>query len=113
MINFKNVKPKRRSEMDNYQIIMIVLGSGSVLTFVKWIHGKLAAQKKKTEALELGVQALLRDRLYQMYAHYMHEGVAPIYARENFENMYQRYHNLGANGVMDDYYKKFMEIPTE
>ena len=38
---------------------------------------------------------------------------APIYARENFENMYQRYHNLGANGVMDDYYKKFMEIPTE
>ena len=99
--------------MDTYQKIMLVVGSGTGLALVKWIHGKIVAQKKKTEALELGVQALLRDRLYQMYAHYMERGSAPIYARENFENMYQRYHNLGANGVMDDYYKKFMEIPTE
>ncbi len=99
--------------MDIYQKIMIVLGSGTGLALAKWIHGKLVAQHKKTEALELGVQALLRDRLYQMYAHYMEKGSAPIYARENFENMYQRYHNLGANGVMDDYYKKFMDIPTE
>lgn len=99
--------------MDTYQKIMIVLGSGSGLALIKWIHSRYKAAKKKTEALELGVQALLRDRLYQMYAHYMERGSAPIYARENFENMYQRYHNLGANGVMDDYYKKFMEIPTE
>lgn len=99
--------------MDKYQIIMITVGSGSVLAAAKWIHSKLVNQRKKTEALEQGVQALLRDRLYQMYAHYMEKGCAPIYARENFENMYQKYHSLGANGVMDDYYKKFMEIPTE
>lgn len=99
--------------MDAYQIIMVLVGGGTGLAFCKWVHSKLVAQRKKTEALELGVQALLRDRLYQMYAHYTERGTAPIYARENFENMYQRYHNLGANGVMDDYYKKFMDIPTE
>lgn len=99
--------------MDRYQIIMLIAGSGSGLAIAKWIHGKFVTQHKKNEALELGVQALLRDRLYQMYAHYVERGSAPIYARENFQNMYERYHNLGANGVMDDYYKKFMEIPTE
>lgn len=99
--------------MDNYQIIMIILGSGSGLALLKFIHSKFVSQAKRTKALEEGVQALLRDRLYQMYAHYMERGSAPIYARENFENMYKKYHELGANGVMDDYYTRFMEIPTE
>lgn len=99
--------------MDNYQKIMLIVGSGSGLALIKWLHSKFVQQAKKTKALEEGVQALLRDRLYQMYAHYSERGSAPIYARENFENMYQKYHELGANGVMDDYYKKFMQIPTE
>lgn len=99
--------------MQTYQILTLAFGSGTVLALLKYIHGKFAEQKKRTTALEQGVQALLRDRLYQMYSHYMERGSAPIYARENFENMYTKYHELGANGVMDDYYKKFMEIPTE
>lgn len=99
--------------MNTYQALSLALGSGVLLAAVKWIHGTFAKQKKRTEALEYGVQALLRDRLYQMYFHYMEKGSAPLYARENFQNMYEKYHALGANGVMDDYYKKFMEIPTE
>ena len=27
--------------------------------------------------------------------------------------MYKQYHNLGANGVMDDIRAKFLELPTE
>lgn len=99
--------------MGTYQILTLIFGSGTVLALAKFFHGKLVEQKKRTTALELGVQALLRDRLYQMYSHYMERGSAPIYARENFENMYRKYHDLGANGVMDDYYERFMEIPTE
>ena len=99
--------------MDKYQWIMIIAGSGTGLALAKFVHSKFVAQSRKTKALEEGVQALLRDRLYQMYAHYMEKGTAPIYARENFQNMYEKYHSLGANGVMDDYYKKFMDIPTE
>lgn len=99
--------------MGTYQILSLAFGSGILLAAIKWIHSSLSKQKKRTEALEYGVQALLRDRLYQMYFHYMEKGSAPLYARENFQNMYEKYHALGANGVMDDYYHKFMDIPTE
>ena len=74
---------------------------------------KIKKKKKKTESVQLGVQALLRDRLYSTYMKYSEKGYAPIYARENFENMYQQYHTLGANGVMDDIYRKFMALPLE
>ena len=69
--------------------------------------------EKKTESVQLGVQALLRDRLYYNYMKYAEKGYAPLYARENFENMYKQYHILGANGVMDDIYRKFMALPLE
>jgi len=99
--------------MNTYQIFSLLFGSGVVLALFKYLHSKLSEQKTRTTALELGVQALLRDRLYQMYMHYSEKGFAPLYARDNFENLYRRYHELGANGVMDDYYHKFMQIPTE
>ena len=79
--------------------------------------GKLAwtyAKKKRTEneSFRLGVQALLRAQMVNDYNHYAEKGFAPIYARENFENCYQRYHALGVNGVMDDLHAKFLALPT-
>lgn len=60
-----------------------------------------------------GVQALLRAEMIDMYNHYMEKGHAPIYARENFDNLWQQYHALGANGVMGDIRKRFMALPTD
>lgn len=60
-----------------------------------------------------GVQALLRAEMIDMYNHYMEKAHAPIYARENFENLWRQYHALGANGVMDDIKKRFMALPTD
>jgi hypothetical protein len=31
--------------------------------------------------------------------------------RLNVENMYQQYHSLGENGVMDDMHLRFMNLP--
>ena len=95
------------------QILSLLLGSGILVTAFKYVLTKIKANDKKTESVQLGIQALLRDRLYYTYMKYSEKGYAPIYARENFENMYKQYHVLGANGVMDDIYKKFMELPTE
>ncbi len=47
------------------------------------------------------------------YNQWSDKGYAPIYARENFENCWQQYHSLGANGVMDDIHEKFIELPTK
>ena len=99
--------------MSLYQILSLLFGSGLLVTILTAVWRKSKLNEKKTESVQLGVQALLRDRLYYTYMHYQEKGYAPIYARENFENMYKQYHVLGANGVMDDIYRKFMDLPLE
>ena len=99
--------------MSLYQILSLLFGSGLLLTILTAVWRKIKLNEKKTESVQLGVQALLRDRLYSTYMHYQEKGYAPIHARENFENMYKHYHVLGANGVMDDIYRKFMDLPLE
>ena len=66
---------------------------------------------KRIRAIKFGVQAILRDRLYQLFRFCKQRGFANEYERENFENMYKQYHNLGANGVMDDIRVKFLALP--
>lgn len=99
--------------MTVYQILSLVFGSGFLVTIIEIFYKKIKNNEKRTEALKLGVQALLRDRLYAYYNKYSEYKYAPIYAKENFENIYKQYHRLGNNGVMDDIYRKFMELPTE
>ena len=67
----------------------------------------------KIRAISKGVQALLRDRLIQGYKHYRDIGFADEDDRANLENVYVQYHNLGANGVMDDLRNKFLALPVE
>ena len=99
--------------MTLYQVLSLLFGSGLLITILTAVWNKIKVNEKKTESVQLGVQALLRDRLYSTYLKYAEKGYAPIYARENFENMYNQYHTLGANGVMDDIYRKFMALPLE
>ena len=60
-----------------------------------------------------GVQAMLRDRLLQGYRHYEEKGYADYDDRSNMENMYNAYHNLGKNGVMDSMHDKFLKLPEQ
>lgn len=62
-------------------------------------------------AVKTGVQALLRDRLIQGYKFYRAQGWADEDDRSNMENVYQQYHALGANGVMDNLRSKFLDLP--
>lgn len=93
--------------------LSFVFGSGVLVAVCRTYRAKIKANKDEVDALRKGVQALLRDRLYDKYEHYSELGYAPIRARENFENMWEQYHNLGKNGVMDDIHNKFMQLPTE
>jgi hypothetical protein len=47
------------------------------------------------------------------YNYYTQKGYAPIYAKDNFENCWLQYEQLGANGVMKDIYRNFMAMPTQ
>lgn len=94
-------------------ILTLLFGSGLLVSVIRYFLSRIKANDLKTEAVCLGVQALLRDRLIHEYNKYTDRGYAPIYAKENFENMWKQYHNLGVNGVMDEIHETFMKLPTE
>lgn len=94
-------------------ILTLLFGSGLLVTVGRYFMGRIKTIESKNDAVCLGVQALLRDRLIHEYNKYMDMGYAPIYAKENFENMWKQYHNLGVNGVMDEIHGTFMKLPTE
>ena len=64
------------------------------------------------EAIKMGVQALLRDRIIQSYNYHMDLGFCPVYARESIEEMAEQYYNLGGNGVVHQLMDKLSELPT-
>ena len=93
--------------------LSLLFGSGILATVWSFMYSRIKKKNDKDETLRLGVQALLRDKLYDKYDKYTELGYAPIRVRENFENLWLQYHNLGKNGVMDDIHNKFMALPTE
>lgn len=99
--------------MDFKWWISLLFGSGLLITVGKYFINRFKANEQKTEAVCLGVQALLRDRLIHLYNKHAEKGYAPIYAKENFNNMYTQYHNLGENGVMDEIKDKFLALPDK
>ena len=94
-------------------IILSILSASGILGIgTRAILSRLHRQEAQQKALEKGVQALLRDRMLHSYNKYTDLGYAPVYAKENFENMYQQYHGLGGNGVMTKLHVEFMELPS-
>ena len=87
------------------------LGVGSILGGAMWVG--FSKVLKMIGAVTKGTQASLRNSLIQLWDIWSEKGYAPVYIRDNFENMYQQYHNLGANGVIDDIRAKFLALPTE
>ena len=77
------------------------------------LHDDLKELQESDQLQKESMQSILRDRLYELYNICSRKGFASLDERENFENMYQKYHSLGVNGVMDDIHKKFLHLPTE
>lgn len=94
--------------------IIIYVVSLLVSATLGYLTKKIRTINRKNEAVEAGMQALLRDRMIQAYNHYCFDkGYCPIYAKESFINVYNAYHNLGVNGVMDAIKDRVIDLPTE
>lgn len=93
-------------------IITVVTSSGIVGILTKIIIGRLKAIEHKNKALELGVQALLRDRMISMYDEYAPQNSVPLHVKDNFENVWKQYEALGENGVMSRVHETFLAMPT-
>ena len=75
------------------------------------IRDELAPIREDLVILKKGTQAVLRHDLYEMYDKWMKLGYAPSEEKVDFENIYQNYHHLGKNGVMDKMRDKFLALP--
>lgn len=91
----------------NYCIPLIL---GTVIGF---ISTKLKKNKSKEQAIELGVQALLRNELVRRYREYEAKGEMSILDKENMEAMFKQYKNLGGNGTVKHMMDDLFELPTK
>lgn len=91
--------------IDILQIITLI-GFPTIAAFFTYLV-------KRIHAIEHGIQATLRDRLQYLYKSYDRRHYAEIDEKEDWEFMYQQYHALGKNGVMDDTRQKLLALPTE
>ena len=80
--------------------------SGLLMSVVGYLFGLIKNRSKSDKALRKGIQACLR---YSMLMMYQNAGDnVTIEDKNTFEFMYQQYHVLGANGVMDRIYNEYM-----
>lgn len=82
-----------------------------VPAIVSGLVAYMVKQWMQIKALKLGLQALLRAELLKEYRAAKHDGYTRVSDRESWQNMYNQYHTLGANGVMDDIKKRYFALP--
>lgn len=84
---------------------------GVLLTYFSTRWSKIF---KKIDALEYGVQALLRDRMCGMRRYYT-DKQKPIPQQEvdSFEQLYEAYKKLGGNGYVDNIRDEIGKMPHE
>lgn len=86
--------------MDVTQILVAIL-TVVVTPLMGYIVWLLKEQKKDRSAQEKGIMLLLRVQLIEYHDKYMRKGKIPTYAYDNFEDIYECYHELGGNSMAD------------
>lgn len=93
--------------LEQIEISIVMFLLGSVLTF---FASRWANVFKKIDALEFGIQALLRDRILQMHAYYKRkERPIPQQEIDSCEQMFTAYERLGGNGYVKDIRQEIIE----
>lgn len=109
---FRFTDKKGDLRMNTYQILCLAGIPALISGATGYVIASYRKQKSEMKALKSGVQSLLRNELLKEFKEFSKKGYAQVDDRDNFENMYKQYHNLGENGVMDDVRMKFLALPT-
>ena len=114
--------------MPEWLTIVLALGGSSLITcivsaiFGGVVNGAKARKKtsqavademdRRNEILKKGIQALLRHDLNEIYNEWYPRGYCPDDVKVDFQNMYEQYHSLGKNGVMNGKYNAIINLPS-
>lgn len=99
--------------MDIFEMIIAYLIPTTLGAIIGFLTTRLKKNKKKDEAIELGVQALLRNELIRRYREYEEKGEISILDKENMEAMFEQYKNLGGNGTVKHMMDDLLELPIK
>lgn len=102
--------------MENINILQIVFNYIVPLLLggmIGFLSTKMKNHNKKDKAIEEGLVALLRNELVRRYREYEQKGEMSILDKENVEDMFKQYENLGGNGTVKKMYKELLELPTK
>lgn len=86
---------------------------GSVISLCGVIAAQLGRAKRRQEAVELGLQSLLRAELIRQHEKWTVQHYCPIYAKEALRRTYDSYHLLGGNDVATALYHETLELPDK
>lgn len=102
--------------MENINILQIILNYiiplvlGGIIGF---LSNKLKDKNKKEKAIEEGVQALLRNEIIRRYREFETKGEISILDKENLEEMFIQYKNLGGNGTVKKMMDDLLNLKTK
>ena len=99
--------------MDILEIIISYLIPTILGGIVGFITTKLKKNKQKDQAIETGVQALLRNEIIRRYREFETKGEIPILDKENLEEMFVQYKNLGGNGTVKKMMDELLNLDTK
>lgn len=88
--------------LQTYTVVLPIL-----LGYIVWV---LKNQKKSRDANSHGTMLLLRVQLIEYHDKYMALGFIPSYAYENFCEMYDAYHKLNGNGMIEKMKEEVEEL---
>ena len=94
------------------ETIFTLLCSVFTLLF-KRLFKKIKENRERQNAVESGLQALLRNELIRRYREYEEKGEISILDKENMEHMFKEYENLGGNGTVAQMYKEILNLPIK
>jgi hypothetical protein len=100
-------------DLDFWDKILFWVVTGFAGVVFPYLFKKIKGVMKKVTLLEVGVLAILHDRLYQSCSHFINQGYCSLQDRKNLEYMFTAYHGLGGNGTCEDVYNVFCELPYE
>ena len=83
-------------------IVPVAVGAMSGAVVLLW---------KRFNAFQVGLTAMMRDRLIQGLKYWLEKGSLPLEERTSFEKMYEAYHINRGNGVVTDLYERAMALP--
>lgn len=93
-----------------------IIGIPSIFTMTMWCIKKCKQFTQQLVVLAEAQQAQMRNQLISQYKFYMaqyHEqGWVDIEDIDDWENQYQKYHLLGANGVLDKKREQLLSLPN-